>query len=70
MLDIGTGSGVLAIAAAKILRARVIASDIDRVAVDAARANARLNRAGPAITFVARGGRQRARHRGAARPTI
>ena len=51
VLDIGTGSGVLAIAAAKILRTHVIASDIDRVAVDAARANARFNRAGSAITF-------------------
>ncbi|HZL61548.1 MAG TPA: 50S ribosomal protein L11 methyltransferase [Pseudolabrys sp.] len=52
VLDLGTGSGVLAIAAAKILRTRVIASDIDPVAVEAARANARLNRAAAAITFV------------------
>jgi ribosomal protein L11 methyltransferase len=52
VLDVGTGSGVLAIAAAKMLRARVTASDIDRVAVEAARANARLNRAGAAITLV------------------
>jgi ribosomal protein L11 methyltransferase len=52
VLDIGTGSGVLAIAAAKVLRTHVIASDIDKVAVDAARANARLNAAAPAITFV------------------
>lgn len=52
MLDIGTGSGVLAIAAAKLLRARVTASDLDPVAVATARANARLNRARPAITFV------------------
>jgi ribosomal protein L11 methyltransferase len=52
VLDLGTGSGVLAIAAAKILRARVVATDIDRVAVEAARANARLNCAGAAITFV------------------
>jgi ribosomal protein L11 methyltransferase len=52
VLDIGTGTGVLAIAAAKILRMPVVASDIDRVAVDAARANARLNHAAPAITFV------------------
>jgi ribosomal protein L11 methyltransferase len=52
ILDIGTGSGVLAIAAAKILRTHVVASDIDRVAVNAARANARQNRAGPAITFL------------------
>ena len=51
ILDLGTGSGVLAIAAAKILRTRVAASDIDRVAVAAARANARLNRVTPAITF-------------------
>ena len=36
----------------KCCAARVVASDIDRVAVDAARANARLNRAAPAITFV------------------
>jgi ribosomal protein L11 methyltransferase len=51
VLDIGTGSGVLAIAAAKRLRRRVVASDIDRVAVDAARNNARLNHA-PRITFI------------------
>ena len=51
MLDIGTGSGVLAIAAAKILSLRVIASDNDPVAVEAARANARLNGT-PAIAFV------------------
>ncbi len=52
VLDLGTGSGVLAIAAAKIHRTRVTASDIDRVAVEAARANARLNRASATITFV------------------
>jgi ribosomal protein L11 methyltransferase len=52
VLDLGTGSGVLAIAAAKTFRTRVVASDIDPVAVAAARANARLNRVGPAIAFV------------------
>ncbi|HEY5378731.1 MAG TPA: 50S ribosomal protein L11 methyltransferase [Pseudolabrys sp.] len=52
VLDIGTGSGVLAMAAAKILRTRIIASDIDKVAVEAARGNARLNAVAPAITFV------------------
>jgi ribosomal protein L11 methyltransferase len=51
VLDIGTGSGVLAIAAAKTLRCAVTASDIDLLAVDAARGNARLNRA-PGIAFV------------------
>jgi ribosomal protein L11 methyltransferase len=44
VLDIGTGTGVLAIAAARALRCRVIASDIDPVAVKVARANVRLNR--------------------------
>jgi ribosomal protein L11 methyltransferase len=51
VLDIGTGSGVLAIAAAKRMRTSIVASDIDRVAVDAARNNARLNHAAR-ITFV------------------
>jgi ribosomal protein L11 methyltransferase len=51
VLDIGTGSGVLAIAAARLLRTAIVAGDIDPVAVRAARANARLNRAAPLITF-------------------
>ena len=46
VLDLGTGSGVLAIAAARALRRPVLASDNDPRAVQAARANARLNRAG------------------------
>ena len=45
ILDIGTGTGVLAIAAAKRLRTRIVASDIDPVAVNAARNNARLHHA-------------------------
>ena len=45
VLDIGSGTGVLAIAAARALRCRVMASDIDPVAVRVARANVRLNRA-------------------------
>ena len=52
VLDLGTGSGVLAIAAAKAFHTRMLATDVDRVAVDAARGNARLNRAGPAVTLV------------------
>jgi ribosomal protein L11 methyltransferase len=44
VLDLGTGSGVLAIAAAKTLRCPVLASDNDIRAVQAARGNARLNR--------------------------
>jgi ribosomal protein L11 methyltransferase len=46
VLDVGTGSGVLAIAAAKALRRPVLASDIDPRAVTIARDNARLNRVG------------------------
>ncbi len=42
-LDIGTGSGVLAIALAKIAKARVLASDIDPVATTVAEENVRLN---------------------------
>jgi len=52
VLDLGTGSGVLAIAAARALRQRVLATDIDRGAVRVARGNARLNRAGPMIEIV------------------
>jgi ribosomal protein L11 methyltransferase len=51
VLDLGTGSGVLAIAAARTLHTKIVASDIDRVAVASARGNARLNRGG-AITFL------------------
>lgn len=40
ILDIGTGSGILAIAAARALRRPVLASDIDASAVSAARENA------------------------------
>jgi ribosomal protein L11 methyltransferase len=43
VLDLGTGTGVLAIAAAKALRTRVLASDIDPLSVKVARDNARLN---------------------------
>ena len=39
ILDVGTGSGVLAIAAARALHARVLATDIDACAVRAARDN-------------------------------
>jgi ribosomal protein L11 methyltransferase len=46
ILDVGTGSGVLAIAAARALRAGVLATDIDAAAIRAAHANVRLNRAG------------------------
>jgi ribosomal protein L11 methyltransferase len=52
ILDLGTGSGVLAIAVARALRQRVLATDIDGSAVRAARANAALNRAGSFVEVV------------------
>ena len=52
ILDLGTGSGVLAIAAARALRQHVLATDIDAEAVRVARANARLNRAGHLVQLV------------------
>jgi len=42
-VDIGTGTGILAVAAAKLLRCRVLASDIDRGAVRVARHNVARN---------------------------
>ncbi len=56
VLDLGTGSGVLAIAAARALRQRVLATDIDRIAVRTARANVALNRAGSLVRVVHAGG--------------
>ena len=43
VLDVGTGSGILAVAAAKLGAAQVYAVDTDGLAVQAAQANARLN---------------------------
>jgi len=52
VLDVGTGSGVLAIAAAKALRCRVLASDIEERSAAVARANARLNGVAACVTVV------------------
>ena len=49
ILDLGTGSGVLAIAAARAFRRRVLASDIDGDAVRIARDNVRLNGSAPFV---------------------
>ncbi len=43
-LDVGTGTGVLAIAAAKLGVKRVVGTDVDAVALKVARSNARANR--------------------------
>jgi ribosomal protein L11 methyltransferase len=45
VLDVGTGTGVLALAIARRLRQRVTAGDIDTIAVEVTRDNARLNHA-------------------------
>jgi ribosomal protein L11 methyltransferase len=50
-LDVGTGTGVLAIAAARALHCKVFATDIDPLAVAVAKANARHNRTGPLVAI-------------------
>ena len=55
ILDVGTGTGVLAIAAARALRRGVIATDIDAPSVQVARGNARLNRAAGIVFMHANG---------------
>ncbi|MTV30326.1 methyltransferase [Rhodoblastus acidophilus] len=62
ILDVGCGTGVLALAAARALRQNVAAGDIDAQAVAAARANAVLNHAGPYLRPV--------QARGAAHPAL
>src|SRR5450631_779178 len=52
VLDVGTGTGVLAIAAAKALRVNVLASDIDPLSVRVARDNARLNDSRNCVTTI------------------
>lgn len=42
-IDVGTGTGILALALAKQIKTKVVAGDIDRVAVEVAADNARLN---------------------------
>ncbi|MBI3676275.1 MAG: 50S ribosomal protein L11 methyltransferase [Proteobacteria bacterium] len=48
-LDLGCGTGLLAIGAAKLWKKRVIASDIDHVAVEVTRENAVANREAPLV---------------------
>jgi ribosomal protein L11 methyltransferase len=52
ILDVGTGSGVLAIAAARALHARVRATDNDAFAVKTARDNVRHNGAGHLVSVL------------------
>ncbi len=50
MLDLGCGTGLLAIGAAKLWKKPVLASDIDAVAVEVTRENARANGVAPLVT--------------------
>jgi ribosomal protein L11 methyltransferase len=52
VLDLGTGTGVLAIAAAKALHIKVLASDIDPLSVKVAHDNARLNGSGDLVETI------------------
>jgi ribosomal protein L11 methyltransferase len=52
VLDLGTGTGVLGIAAAKALHHAVLASDIDPPSVRVAAENAALNEAGPYVRVI------------------
>ncbi len=52
VLDLGTGTGLLAIGAVKLWRKPVMASDIDPVAVEITCENARANGVGPLVRAV------------------
>lgn len=52
ILDLGTGTGLLAIAAAKVLKQTVMASDIDPISVKIANENAALNQVGTLLYVV------------------
>jgi ribosomal protein L11 methyltransferase len=52
VLDLGTGTGVLAISAAKALHIKLLASDIDPLSVKVARENARLNGTGDLVNII------------------
>jgi ribosomal protein L11 methyltransferase len=66
VLDVGCGAGVLAIAAARVLRRKVWLGDIDPIALEVATANARLNGVGAHCRAVlSRGVENRALREGA-----
>lgn len=56
ILDLGTGSGVLAIAAAKITPASVLATDIDPIATRVALENMKINKVGNQVRAITAAG--------------
>jgi ribosomal protein L11 methyltransferase len=64
VLDLGTGTGVLAIGAARSFHTHVLATDIDGPSVRAARENVRLNRAGAFVEVIKADGVAALRQRG------
>ncbi|MDE3060167.1 MAG: 50S ribosomal protein L11 methyltransferase [Pseudomonadota bacterium] len=56
VLDMGCGSGILAIAAAKLFRTEVLAADVDPIAVRVAAENTRINREQGRVTCIASDG--------------
>jgi ribosomal protein L11 methyltransferase len=67
ILDLGSGSGILAMAAAKLLHRRVLATDIDPWSVRVARENARRNGLGDRVRFLRADGWSSPAVRGAGR---
>ena len=67
IVDVGTGSGILALAAAKLLRRPVLATDIDPWAVTVAARNVTLNGARGRVRLVLADGWRRRAVRGAGR---
>jgi len=56
ILDLGTGTGVLAIAAARLMRCTVIAGDVDPISIATSRANVQFNHAGNFVRVSHAGG--------------
>ncbi len=58
IIDVGTGTGILAFGAARALKMKIVAGDIDPVAVRVAQENARLNGLHPWLDFYVGAGLQ------------
>lgn len=56
ILDLGTGSAVLAIALAKLLKQTIVATDIDPISVETSRDNVRINEVHPYVKLACASG--------------